>query len=233
MIRKTQLISLVLIYTILIGGCNMFNTDQSGRVEKEIKRTPTEEKKAKLLNKANRDFDDPDTHFELGRLYQTEGLWIKAEQEYKTTLNFDPVHKQAQAARIKVLANAGDPTKSELLANEYIERASHSALASLELGLAFQSQGYDDYAYTYYQQAIRLAPNSAKVNRQIGYYYLSKGDRERAKDYLSRSFRLNSNQPEVAHQLGLLGVVVSFPEKTKNTKKLEKAVDKYDKQLLD
>ena len=113
-------------------------------------------------------------------------------------LNFDPVHRQAQAARVKVLADGGDEAKSKMLMEIYSEQASTSALGSLNLALGFQGQGLDEYSLSCYRQALRLAPDSAKVNRQIGYYYLSKGDLVRGQEYLSRSFQLNPNQPEVA-----------------------------------
>jgi Tfp pilus assembly protein PilF len=130
------------------------------------------------------------------------------------------------------LIEGGDKAKAGLLADEYIERASISAAAALQLALAFQEQGLDDYALNCYQQALRMAPNSAKINRQIGFYYLSKGNKDIARDYLSRSFQLNPNQPEVAGELGRLGVEVKIPRKTeKRTKKLDEMVEKSDRGL--
>jgi len=222
-------ISLVfLVCALLFGGCG------GGRAKapKEIERTPVEKKKAKILKAIERKFEDADAHFELGQLYQADGLWAKAERQYNIALSFDPAHKQAQAARVKVLLEGGDATKAGLLADEYKGRASVSAAGSLQLALAFQRQGLDEYALDCYQQALRLAPNSAKINRQIGYYYLSKNDKDRAKDYLSRSFQLNPNQPEVAGELGRLGVAVKVPRKVKkSTKKLDKIVEESDRDL--
>lgn len=234
MIRGMQFIGLsVLLYTLLLAGCRSpENNKKIAKTPNEIKVTAAERNKGRLLRKIDRKYDNPEAHFELGKLYQADGLWPQAEQEYKTTLNFDPVHRPAQAARIKVLLGAGDKTKANLLADEYIQRASDSALASLELGLGFQAEELDEYALSCYRQALRLAPNSAKINRQIGYYYLSKNDKNRALDFLSRSFNLNPLQPEVAHELGKLGVTVKIPQrKTRGTKTLEKTVDEYDETL--
>ncbi|MCK5473714.1 MAG: hypothetical protein KAI59_06740 [Planctomycetes bacterium] len=128
---------------------------------------------------------------------------------------------------VKSLQASGDQAKSDLSAEIYISQVNASAVESLKLGLAFQKQQLDDYALQCYQQALRLAPNSPKINRQIGYYYLSRGDKEQAKSYLTRSFNLDSNQPEVAGELGRLGVGVQVPrKKQKNTKKLDRIVDK-------
>lgn len=215
---------------LLFSGCSSFGKGAKAKGPKEIKTTPAERKKAKLFKQIDRKFENPDAHFELGKLYQADGLWIKAENEYNIALSFDPVHRPAQAARVKVLADSGDKAKAELLADIYMNQAASSALVSLELALAFQGQGLDEYALGCYKQALRLNPNSAKINRQVGYYYLSKNEHDRARDYLSRSFGLNPMQPEVAGALGRLGVAVKIPKKTrKSTKKLDKIVDEHDR----
>ena len=212
---------------LLFAGCNWLRANQP----KEIAKTPTEQKKAALLKKIDRKFENPQAHFELGRLYQNDGLWAEAEYRYNVALGFDPVHREAQAARVKVLADSGDTAKSELLTDIYMNQAASSAEASLLLGLAFQKQGLDEYALDCYQQALNLQPNSAKINRQIGYYYLSRNDKARAKDYLSRSFQLNPNQPEVAGELGRLGVAIKRPPRKTGepVEKLDKIVERSDK----
>ncbi len=213
---------------LLLEGCGKSN---SSDVDKKII-TPTEKKKAELLKKIDRKFENSDNHYELGQLYHNQGLLVKAEYEYNVALSFDPAHKNSQAAMVKVLLDNGNKPKSELTADIYINQASASAVEMLKLALAFQHQQLDEYALSCYRQALNLAPNSAKINRQIGYYYLSKGNKERARDYLVRSFQINPNQPEVAGQLGRLGIEVRIPrKKQESTKKLETMVQKSDKEL--
>jgi len=213
----------LLVCALLLGGCDSEKT-------KEVEMTAAEKEKARLLKRIDRKFENPEAHFELGQLYQADGLWTQAEGQYSIVLSFDPVHRRAQAARVKVLLDSGDTVKAELLADEYMNQASVSAVGSLRLGLAFQKQELDEYALSCYRQALHLAPNSAKINRQIGYYYLSKNDKEQARSYLTRSFQLNPNQPEVAGELGRLGVGVKIPRKTKKgTKKLDKIVEESDR----
>jgi tetratricopeptide (TPR) repeat protein len=231
MTRKTQLTGLAfLMCALLLAGCGRFGIGKKAREPKGLQITPAEQKKAKLLKKIDRKFENPDAHFELGQLYQKNGLWTQAEYEYNTALSFEPVHREAQAAMVKVLMASGDTTKSEIYADIYTNQVASSAAGSLRLGLAFQQERLDEYALGCYQQALRLAPNSAKINRQIGYYYLSKGDKVQAKNYLSRSFQLNPNQPEVAGELGRLGVPVKIPRRpVKSTKKLDKIVEQSNK----
>jgi tetratricopeptide (TPR) repeat protein len=229
MARKTKSSSLsLLVCTLLLAGCELLNSGKSPQAG-DIRITAAEQEKAKLLRQIDRKFENPQAHFELGQLYQDDGLWARAENEYLIALNFDPVHRQAQAARVKVLLQMSDNTKAELLADEYVSLASTSAAGSLKLGMAFQKQLLDEYALASYQQALRLAPDSARINRQIGYYYLSKNDTQRAKDYLIRSYRLDWNQPEVVGELGRLGVHIETPRKTqKHSKNLDRIVERPD-----
>ena len=230
-IVKTMGLAVLVFHILLFSGCESYRDKQQSR-NKEIEKTPAEIDKARLLKKIDLRYENPKTHYQLGQLYQLDGLWDKAEHEYGLALSFDPVHRDAQAARVKVSLQSGDEAKSALLTDIYIQQASSSAMSSLRLGLAFQRQRLDEYALQCYKQALRLAPSSARINRQIGYYYLSKNNKQRAMDYLSRSFQLDSNQPDVAGELGRLGVAVKIPRKTtKRTKKLDAEVKSYDKEL--
>jgi tetratricopeptide (TPR) repeat protein len=222
--KKISIGLALLVCTFLLCSCN-----EEARAPKGVDRTvsASEKEKAAILKQIDDNYEDADAHYRLGKLYLANGLWSQAEHQQSIALTFDPVHRRAQAARVKALLGAGENTKAQLLADEYIKQATISAAASLELGLAFQNQVLDDYALKCYQQALQMAPNSAKINRQIGYYYLAKGNRDVAREYLSRSFQLNPYQAEVAGELGRLGVPVRIPrKKPADVKKLDEMVDK-------
>ena len=204
-------IPVLLALVVLIGGC--YRSPGTGPSQK-VGLTPTERKKARLNAQIEEKFANPEAHFELGRLYQADGLWEKADYEYNIVLGLMPNHHGAQAALVKLLLQSGDKTKSKNYADIYIKQAGVSAQNLLMLGRAFQENGLDDYASTCYQQALRMAPNSPGVNRQIGYFYLSRNDETRALEYLKRSFQLDPYQPEVAGELGRMGVVVKIPGST-------------------
>jgi tetratricopeptide (TPR) repeat protein len=180
------------------------------RISKDS-RSPTERRKAELLEQLDQKFENPDVHFELGQVYQAEEQWAEAEYHYNVALRFNPAHRPAQAAMVKGLIDIGNTAKAEQHAKDYINQVSGSAMASLQLADSFDKQGLDKYALASYQQALRTAPNSSEVNKQLGYYYLKKGDKAKAKDYLSRSFQINPNQPDVSGELGRLGIVVKIP----------------------
>ncbi|MHC4637491.1 MAG: tetratricopeptide repeat protein [Planctomycetota bacterium] len=226
----TKIITVVLLTSLLLSsGCGRLGLRNRAEKPKDIELTPIDIEQTRLLKQIERDFEDPEAHYKLGTIYQQKGRWAEADTEFKTALNFDPVHRKAQAARIKTLLSFGDQAKADMLTDIYIEQTSNSAAASLKLGLAFQKQTLDELALKCYNQALTLAPNSARVNKQVGYYYLSKGEKDRGKDYLLRSFRLDQNQPEVAGELGRLGIQIERQKREANTKKLDKIVDEETK----
>lgn len=202
---------------LVISGCN----GPAARASKaeEIQALPAQARKAELLAMLEQKFENPKAHFQLGQLYQAEGLWQKAEYHYNTALSFDPTLREAQAAMVKLFLDSGDIAKSKTYAGIYMNQVSVSPGQALRLGMAFQNQSLDEYALACYKQALHLAPNSAQVNKQLGYYYLSKNDTVRAKEYFTRSFQLDPGQPEVAGELGRLGVEVRIPGKVETTTK--------------
>jgi tetratricopeptide (TPR) repeat protein len=199
---------LLLCTTVLVGCRSQEVTGTDG-----VRTVPAEQRKADLLKVLDRKFENPQAHYELGQIYQSERQWIKADYHYSIALSFDPAHTRAQASTVKVYIESGDIAKSKTYAEILISKVAGSADASYRLGLAFQQQLLDEYAFDCYMQAIQLDPTSAKVQKQLGYYYLSKNDKVRAEEHFKRSFNLDPVQPEVAGELGRLGVEVRIPGK--------------------
>lgn len=225
-------ITILLCVSILVGCTNTPEEKkelQDQQILREIEPTPEELEKKKLLWSIDKWYENPEAHYELGRIYQKQGLLAQAEHEYSLALSFDPVHREAQASMVKVLIDTGDTQGADTSMNFYLNQARGSAIGSLKLGLMLQEYGLNEYAIRCYEQALALAPNSARICRQIGYYHLSKGNNVLAQEFLRRSFQLDSNQPDVARQLGKMGIVVEVPQKKeKNVRKLNDAVDNFD-----
>lgn len=216
---------------IIAAGCNKQQKTATGEKisDKELTSTADRQKTA-ILKDIDRKYENPKAHYELGKLYHSQGLWDQAEWEYNKALAFDPMHHDAQASIVKLLIDKNDAVRSEVIADMYMSQSSVSAKHSLLLGRAFQDRTLDDYAIACYQQAHRLAPNSVAINKQIGYYYLWKKDDANAEMYLRRAFDLDPSQAEIAGELGRLGVKVQTPQKkSQNAKKLDKMAEKQDK----
>ena len=225
--RVERCLILLLVLFLMASGCSESSKKaKTGKaLDKELA-GESEDQKLTLLKQIEHKFENPEAHYELGRLYHKDGLWDRAEWEYNRALAFDPVHHKAQAAMVLLLKEKGDPGKSAIIADMYLSQASVSAKHSLLLGRSFQELGEDNYALLCYMQALNQAPNSVAINKQIAYYYLAKKDTVQAEQYLRRTFQLDPMQSEVAGELGRIGVEVQIPrKKVKNTKKLDKVLE--------
>jgi tetratricopeptide (TPR) repeat protein len=219
-----KVLSITLVCMIINGCGGQQKTATGEKINDKELVSQSDVRKTQLLRQLDKKYADASTHYELGKLYHSEGQWDKAEWEYNKALAFNPVDHEAQTSIVKLLVDKGDKQRSETIADMYISQASVSARHSLLLGRAFQERGLDEYALTCYLQAHNLAPNSVVINKQLGNFYLMKGDKANAEVYLRRSFELDPYQPEVAGQLGKLGVQVEVPKRPSN--KDQKSIDK-------
>ena len=169
--------------------------------------------KQEYLEQIDRRYENPEAHYQLGRIYYSEGALNKAEHSYKVAIGFRPVHYRAQAGLVKVAADQKQADRAQIIAELYISQVAVSSKASLRLGKAFQNEDLGEYALSCYYQASGLDPEWSEPYKQIGLYYLAEGDKVRAEENLRRSFELNPYQPEVSAELGRLGVSVHTPRK--------------------
>jgi predicted Zn-dependent protease len=179
-----------------------------------IEITPVEKTEDGLLAELDHKFENPYAHYQLGRLYHKQHRWDKAEYHYNLAVSFDPAHRAAQAALVKLYADSGDKAKADQFARADMNQVANSAKQSLKLARAFENEQLYEYALVCFEQALRLGPHMPEVSKYFGYYYLNRGDEAQAKKYLSRSFELNPNQPDVAGALGRLGIAVEVPDET-------------------
>jgi Flp pilus assembly protein TadD len=234
MARLFKILLIIAGMAIITAGCEEKQKTATGEKisDKELS-GEAERQKAEFLRDLDKKYENPKTHYELGKLYHSQGLWDNAEWEYNKALAFDPMNLDAQASIVKLLVDKGDTVRSEVVADMYISQASVSAKHSLLLGRAFENRGLNEYALACYRQALNLAPNSVAINRQIGYYYLLKKDKANAEMYLRKAFELDPSQAEVAGELGRLGVQVQvLSKKTENAKKLDKIAEEQEKKAL-
>lgn len=207
--RNLWCVVLLVILAMAVCGCNEPQRDITGQEESYI---GTDVRKFELQRKLEKKYNDPQIHFELGKIYQSEGLWDKAIFEFDIAKSYDPVNWGSAAAIVKVFYQDGKNERAIIKAEFFTEEASFSAGSSLLLGMAFRDEMLDDEALTCYQQARRIAPNSAEVNKQVGYYYLNKNDLVRAEQYFRASFKIYPSA-EVSGALGRLGIPVDLPRR--------------------
>lgn len=210
--KSLWMVSEFLFCALLVVGCQN-QTAQTAAVGPGLG-TAADIRRAELLKELDKKWENPDAHFELGQLCHAAGDLSRAEWHYNIALGFNPAHRDAQAAIVKVQLNKGDKVKGDWAANTYMTQVASSPDQLLALGVAFEKQGLGDYALKCYQDALKLVPNSPAINRQLGYYYSAKNKKDLAKEYFIRSFQLNPNQADVAGELGRLGVAVRIPQQS-------------------
>jgi Flp pilus assembly protein TadD len=205
---KIPLVIGLMMFLILgeLSGCAL----QSPDVDRTYVDT-IPDKESYLLSKLDQRFENPEVHCELGRYYQSEGKWDKAEYHFKTALGFDPAHRETQAAYVKMLKDKGDRTAADQAIQRYQRQLATDSEQMVYLAVALADEHLDSYAVSCFERALQIDPTSWDANKQIGMFYMNHDERDKAKDYLSKSFKLNPNQPVVANALGLLGVVVEVP----------------------
>lgn len=196
------------VIVILLGtifGC-------AGGTKDRVDPSVFESEKIQLQNRIDRKFDDPQAHYQLGKIYQREGLLERAAWEFTLALQFDPVYYAAQAAKVRVYKDLRQTERMAVAAELYIDQAGGSAESLTILARAFQAEGLGDYALTCYQKALDRAPNSALLHKHLGFFYLSRQDLVQAEEYLRKSIEIDPYQPDVAEQLGRMGVVIQVPQ---------------------
>ncbi|NLW85011.1 MAG: hypothetical protein GXY41_11520 [Phycisphaerae bacterium] len=205
--RQKGMIIIVTVIAATLAGCQQkTQTDPA-----ELSRSATDARRAELNEQLARRYENPEAHYELGKIFHQEGNLLRAEQHYNVAMGFDPVHRRAQAAMVRLLKDRQESQRAQITADLYINQAAASPDALMALGRSFQREKLDDLALTSYQRAMALAPNTASIHKQLGYFYLAKNDQVRAEGYFRRSFEIDPNQPDVAAELGRMGVQVTIP----------------------
>ena len=202
-------ITLSLVLAIVAGGCE--STSKATAPANEQTVVSQDQTKARLIEQLDKKYEDPETHYQLGKLYHGEGQLGKADFEYRVALGFNPVYYRAQAGVVKVTSEQEQVERAQIIAELYISQVAVSAPASLRLGKAFDSEGLGEYALSCYYQASGLTPKSAEPYKLLGFYYLSEKDQVRAEENLRRSFELDPYQSDVAGELGRMGVIIGLP----------------------
>ncbi|MHC4284535.1 MAG: hypothetical protein ACYSWZ_16415 [Planctomycetota bacterium] len=78
--------------TLLPTGCVETTDNETIRTPQETRiiQISGQEKKNKLLRQIERRFENPDAHFELGQVYQAEGLRVAVEGCRRVSLQYCP-----------------------------------------------------------------------------------------------------------------------------------------------
>ena len=124
MTRTITILSLVLAL-ILVGCESTPKAPDTVQEEMVVERNP----KAQLVEQIDRKYENPEAHYQLGKLAYAEGQLDKADFEYRVALGFNPVHYRAQAGVVKVAAEQKQTERAQVIAELYVNQAAVSAPA--------------------------------------------------------------------------------------------------------
>ncbi|MGA3035668.1 MAG: tetratricopeptide repeat protein [Terracidiphilus sp.] len=138
----------------------------------------------------------PDVHFGYGYLLWRELKLDEAETEFKSELASNPDHPFA-------LTYLGDTEIHLNRSNEAVPYLEHAiqiqpslALAHLDLGIGYQSQGRIDDALRELKCAKKLSPDDPAVHWHLGRLYQSLGKKVEAKAELEKTQNLQTKSNE-------------------------------------
>jgi tetratricopeptide (TPR) repeat protein len=190
---------------IILSGCDVPPSTQS------IPSSPMPDQEQFLVSLVDRNFQDPEAHYQLGEYYHSKGQWDKSQDHLDMALNFAPAFRKCQVALIRMLLDKGDRQAADRAANRFYRQLSNSTMEMADLAKAFAGGGLDSYALACFTEATKVSPPSALAFKELGFYWLGKNDAAKAKASLIHSFELDPSQSDVAGALGELGVVVAVP----------------------
>jgi len=163
-----------------------------------------------LLQQIDQKFENPDAHYRLAKIYQSQGQWVKAEYEYTVAIGFSPLNKLPEAGLVKMYEDWGRKEQAQAA----LDKAMHSCNTDEELVMlakALQKENLHIQAQACYEYALTAAMNKGGIYKEMGYYYLTIGDKVRAEDAFRKSLELRPYQPDVSAELGRMGVKVVAP----------------------
>jgi len=216
-------ISLVKISTILLlgtgvilGGCGATSTidavQQNRQAQIYFKYGKYEDAVRLLKSSLDADYENPASHYWLGRCYEIKGNMTKAILEYELAVRFAPALDLAQVALIDALHRTGQEEKSVQATRSYLRYKRAPAFNVSQLAEGFAQQGMDTQALLAYQRAHEVEPANPVPILKLADFYFEKGQEEEGIESLIEALKIDPLYPGLARRLGEYGRRVEIPE---------------------
>jgi len=157
------------------------------------------------------DPDNPDAHYQIGRVYRRINEEVKAEEAFRKVVTLNP---QYQPAYLELGDLYQHQTRFQEALDAYINAAqinpntpggrnAQAKIPFLQGNLLAQS-GKMEEALKAYQQALRITPDPAPIYFSIAQVYLAKGDLENAEAALVRTLEVDPKNQGALLKIGIL-----------------------------
>jgi tetratricopeptide (TPR) repeat protein len=146
---------------------------------------------------------DPQVHFGLGRVYESQGRQKEAEDEYLQALLLDPAARAPMGRLIASLIRRKEFDQARHLLDAALEKNPSSAPHYNWLGVVLQLQAQYDEAEKAFQKAIAIDSKNADYRAGLGALYLAKGNSPSAQESLKEALRIKPNFPLALYNMGI------------------------------
>ena len=147
---------------------------------------------------------DPEVHFNLGYAYRQKGMYARATEEYRRTVQLDPRHIKARSDLASMYALRGMFEKAILEYKRALELEPGSVELTYNLASAYLSQGRYREAIKQYEKAMDLGYRGATGHLSLGYAYMQEGMTDEALRKYLRAIQADSSLVDAHLYLAVL-----------------------------
>ena len=159
-----------------------------------------------LQNAVERDPQNKDAWYYLGRALYTKSQRVEARQAFLTVLNLDPHDSRAENNLGLIYETDGQPAAAMEAYRKAIawqeENHHPNEQPYVNLGNLLMEQGQIKDALVPLEEAVRLAPNNAFCHMTLGVAYRQQGKLDQAQHELEKATQLEPDNPTPHYQLG-------------------------------
>ena len=184
-LRQGLMLGFVCVLPMVAAGCHSITTRKDRDKEPELKASNPSDAlviKTDFKNKVDAK-EKQNVHLEMGRLYEGQGNFEAAVNEYQKSL--DACKREGR------FQGGSKVPRSQ-------EAESHRRMAG-----AFDRLGKFAQAEAHYRSALALSPNDPKVWNDSGYSYYLQGRQADAEQSLKTAAKIDPNNPRIQTNLGL------------------------------
>jgi tetratricopeptide (TPR) repeat protein len=218
------LAALLVVGILGASGCTVDAVRLNQRAQVYYDYQKYDEAIAALEKSIKLDFENPASHYWLGRCYEAQGTLEKAVFEYGLAVRFGPSVDNMHIALVRALYNYGEQEKSMQAARQFLAHREGLAGDFYYLADQFHEQGMDDQAILAYQRAQRVEPKNPEPSIKLADFYQSLKEPELARNCLVEAMKIDPTYPGLARRMGEshYQVEIPQPEKPKPPSEMEK-----------
>jgi len=144
---------------------------------------------------------DAEPHVAAGALFEKQGKFADAEQEYKAALAVDATSDALTGLANIYMQGRRFPEAAESL-RKLVALHPEQAAAHVQLGRVLAAEGRNEEAIAEMEAGARLAPSDLSVQRDLADLYTMTGNNEKAEAAYRALLATHANDPELHAGLG-------------------------------